>query len=320
MQYILLLLSLSFTASRAQSELLPLKDFGTNPGNLKAYYYVPPSIDTSHVVPLLVALHGCTQNAAEIAHESGWNQLADQAGFIVLYPEQRRINNMQGCFNWFFQSDQQRGSGEPASIVQMIETLCALHHIDSSQVYAFGISAGGMTTVNLLITYPEVFEAGASLAGGPYGAAENLLDATSVFLSPPNKTAAFWKEKASNGLPEGELPPPLFIMHAQDDKVVAHSMSTELEEQWLAFYPQATSDSVAIPNDCRISGLHATHYKVNDRAVVTRYSAPTGGHNLPVDPGNSANTGGHAGRFSKDMDCWMVKVIAREWGLLRNDQ
>eukprot|EP01035_Chromulina_nebulosa_P033353 gene33353-44648_t len=79
--------------------LAELGDFGANPGKLRAWYHVPRSVRVKP--PLVVVLHGCTQTAAGYDHGSGWSQLAEEQGFVLRFPEQRRANNMNLCFNWF---------------------------------------------------------------------------------------------------------------------------------------------------------------------------------------------------------------------------
>ena len=100
-------------------KLTPLGEFGSNPGALDAYFYVPQSAGAH--APLVVVLHGCTQDAAGYDQGSGWSQLAEEQGFILLFPEQRRANNMNLCFNWFEPGDSRRGAGEPLSIRRMID-------------------------------------------------------------------------------------------------------------------------------------------------------------------------------------------------------
>lgn len=100
------------------TRLVPLVDFGTNPGALRAHVHIPVGIPSD--APLVVVLHGCTQTAADYDRASGWSQLADEKGFALLYPGQQRVNNGNGCFNWFEAGDTRRGSGEVLSIRQMI--------------------------------------------------------------------------------------------------------------------------------------------------------------------------------------------------------
>src|SRR5690349_8907610 len=97
-------------ASQSTSGLQALGDFGTNPGALKAFVHLPDHLAPG--APLVVVLHGCTQSAGGYDRASGWSQLADEQGFALLYPEQQRGNNANGCFNWFEPDDTRRDSGE----------------------------------------------------------------------------------------------------------------------------------------------------------------------------------------------------------------
>ena len=96
------------------SRLRAFGGFGTNPGQLNAWVYVPESARPG--AALVVVLHGCTQNAAGYDASSGWSRLAERHGFVLLYPEQQRHNNPNLCFNWFSADDAARGKGEAASI------------------------------------------------------------------------------------------------------------------------------------------------------------------------------------------------------------
>ncbi|RVD47672.1 PHB depolymerase family esterase, partial [Mesorhizobium sp. M7A.F.Ca.ET.027.03.2.1] len=104
--------------------------------------------------PLVVVLHGCTQNAAGYDRHSGWSQLADEGGFALLYPEQQRANNPNLCFNWFLPADTARDRGEVFSIRQMIETMVVAHGLDRKQIFVTGLSAGGAMAAAMIATYP----------------------------------------------------------------------------------------------------------------------------------------------------------------------
>ena len=84
---------------------------------------------------LVVVLHGCTQNAAGYDESSGWSRLAEQHGFLLLYPEQQRLNNLKLCFNWFSPDDAAREKGEALSIRQMIKGVQGRHGTDPQRVF-----------------------------------------------------------------------------------------------------------------------------------------------------------------------------------------
>ncbi|WP_243444682.1 extracellular catalytic domain type 1 short-chain-length polyhydroxyalkanoate depolymerase [Sphingosinicella humi] len=131
-----------------------------NPGNLRSLFYVPEALEAQ--APLLVVLHGCTQSARSYDRGAGWSRLADRHGFALLYPEQKRENNPNLCFNWYQRGDTTRGSGEAASIAGMIEAMKSRFPIDGERVFVTGLSAGGAMTSVMLATYPELFAAPAA--------------------------------------------------------------------------------------------------------------------------------------------------------------
>jgi poly(hydroxyalkanoate) depolymerase family esterase len=124
-----------------------------------------------------VVLHGCTQNAAVYDQGSGWSRLADRLGFILLFPEQQRANNPMLCFNWFTAEDSTRGLGEVASIRAMIDAIGEQHAIDRQRIFVTGLSAGGAMASAMLANHPELFAAGAIIAGLPFGCASSVSEA-----------------------------------------------------------------------------------------------------------------------------------------------
>ncbi len=156
----------------SRDRLTDLTEFGTNPGALRARIYIPAGLPED--APLVVVLHGCTQNAAGYDTGSGWSQLADRHGFALLFPEQTRSNNANLCFNWFQPEDTRRDAGEALSIRQMIGAMVDAHAIDPARIFITGLSAGGAMTSVMLATYPELFAGGAIVAGLPYDVASNM--------------------------------------------------------------------------------------------------------------------------------------------------
>ena len=162
-------------ASATRDRLSDLDWSGDNPGQLRARCYVPDGVAKG--APLVVVLHGCTQDAAVYDHGSGWSTLADRHGFLLLFPEQQRANNPMLCFNWFSGGDTTRGRGEAASIRSMIEAMEARFGADPKRIFVTGLSAGGAMASAMLATYPETFAAGAIIAGVAYGCASDVTEA-----------------------------------------------------------------------------------------------------------------------------------------------
>src|SRR5262249_12679719 len=161
--------------------------FGPNPGNLRMRVHVPDNLPTRPA--LVVALHGCTQTADEYDLGSGWSRLADRHGFLVVYPQQQPSNNPKNCFSWFLPGDTTRGQGEAHSIRQMVEHAIANFRADRCRVFVTGLSSGGAMASAMLATYPDIFAAGAMVAGLPYGCAGSVKEAFEAMFTEQSPSA-----------------------------------------------------------------------------------------------------------------------------------
>lgn len=214
------------------NRLTPFRDFGPNPGALSAWLYLPPKLREK--VPLVVVLHGCTQSAGGYDHGSGWSQLADRAGFALLFPEQQRANNPNLCFNWFNPGDVTRGSGEVESIRQMISAAAAAHDIDAAQVFITGLSAGGAMTASMLACYPEVFAAGAIIAGLPHGVAGNVPQAFERMRGEDLPGSSALQRSLQSASHHSGAWPRISIWQGSADRTVAPVNAEALVKQWRA--------------------------------------------------------------------------------------
>lgn len=79
-------------------------------------------------------LHGCGQNAKELAAACGMNAIADKNQFLVVYPEQAAQANPLGCWNWFDPKHQSREAREPSILAAVIEEAVSLHNIDPNLI------------------------------------------------------------------------------------------------------------------------------------------------------------------------------------------
>ena len=138
--------------------------------------YVPPS-HAGRALPLVVMLHGCTQDADDFAAGTDMNVRAREQGFFVLYPAQSQDGNAQRCWNWFARAHQQRGSGEPALLADMTQSVTKRYGIDAQRVYIAGLSAGGAMADIVASVYPEIYAAVGIHSGLPRGAATNVAGA-----------------------------------------------------------------------------------------------------------------------------------------------
>ncbi len=174
-----LLTILSFSAHAELNKLTEVTDFGSNPGSLKMYKYVPENVKSP--TPMVVAIHACTQNAEMYNDENDWALMADRYGFIVMFPETNTSNQARGCFTWYEPSDYNRGKGEALSITNMVTKMKAEHNIDDNQVFVTGLSAGACMAANMIASYPDVFKGAAIHAGVPYGSATSLIEGMNLY-------------------------------------------------------------------------------------------------------------------------------------------
>ncbi|RZL93064.1 MAG: PHB depolymerase family esterase [Variovorax sp.] len=135
--------------------------------------YVPPGAG-ERPLPLVVMLHGCTQDPDDFSAGTAMNDAALAQGFFVLYPAQSRQANPQGCWNWFKHSHQKRGRGEPALLAGMTREVMAQHAIDPRRVYVAGLSAGGAMAAILGEAYPDLYAAVGVHSGLAAGVASDL--------------------------------------------------------------------------------------------------------------------------------------------------
>lgn len=317
-QFFIFLFSVSlFFTGITQNDLKQVRPFGTNPGNLKLLYFEPEGI--SGKMPLVVVLHGCTQMATACAEQTGWNKLAQKHGFYVLYPEQIILNNPENCFNWYRAADQARDKGEPASIMQMIDWLKQNKPIDSTRIYIIGLSAGGAMSSIMMAVYPEVFDKGGVIGGGPYKSAESVIKAGSSMLGIISKSPEEW-----GGLVKEQNPgykgsyPELVVFHGGLDPVVSTNNANQLIKQWVNIHNTDYQEDEYYPYFRNNDDIELSIYKNKQQQEVVRYYRVRGmGHAVAIDTGDCDVQGGKRGLFAVDKDFHSTFWAAHFFGLIK---
>ena len=175
-----------------------------------AYKLYTPRGSPRRKLPLVVMLHGCKQSAADFAVGSGMNALADQLGFLVLYPQQSPVANLGRCWNWHRPGDQKRGGGEPALIAGLTRQILATCKANPARVYVAGISAGGAAAAILASAYPDIYVAAGVHSGLARGDITTLRAAVAAMRNGVGADSA--------GRPA--RPPPMIVFHGDQDNVV----------------------------------------------------------------------------------------------------
>lgn len=194
-------------------------------GGRRDYKVYAPANPTGVARPLVVMLHGCTQNPDDFAAGTGMNALADELGFVVLYPAQSQAANPQGCWNWFEKTHQQRGAGEPAALAAMTQAVMREYGIDARRVFIAGLSAGGAMADIVGNAYPDIFAAVGVHSGLPCGSASSVSEAFSVMASgasndaPPAGTADAIRFAARPSAVARRTVPTI-VFHGENDRTV----------------------------------------------------------------------------------------------------
>ena len=194
----------------------------THHGTRHAYFlYTPNTPAPAGGRPLVLMLHGCTQDATSFALGTRMNATAEAAGALVLYPTQSPGANANGCWNWFRPEDQQAGAGELALLLAMVRHTLAEHTANPQRVYAAGLSAGGAMAALLAQQYPRDFAAVGVHSGVAPGAAQTMMGALSAMKS----GAKGWSAQPARG---GARAVPMIVLHGDADRTVHHRNGEQL--------------------------------------------------------------------------------------------
>lgn len=222
-------------------------------------------------IPVVVMLHGCDQNAARFAASTRMHLIAARAGFAVLYPEQDRLANPNGCWNWY-ETRTQRAFAEAALVLQAVEQVCTLYGGDRTRVAIAGLSAGAGMAALVAARYPERFQAVAMHSGVPPGTAHSTASAlramaghgaTDALAATPQAMLAHW--------------PALLVIQGGQDRVVAPRNGAAAALAW-AQAAQALPGAARAVQRGKRHAMRVTDYRVRQRTMATLVEIPALGH------------------------------------------
>jgi poly(hydroxyalkanoate) depolymerase family esterase len=296
------------------SDLGEIRNFGSNPGALRMFAYRPSQVPAE--CALVVVLHGCAQTAAGYDLGAGWSTLADRYGFALLFPEQQRSNNPNGCFNWFQTGDIERGNGEALSIRQMVAKMVSDYGIDAARVFVTGLSAGGAMTSVMLATYPDVFAGGAIVAGMPYGAASNAQQAFETMFQCPPRSARAWGDLVRGASPHHGRWPRVSVWHGGADPTVIPANAKEIVKQWTDVHGLSLTPAMQMMADGYPRQVWVNRAGVE---LIESHTITNMAHGTPLATGEGDDRCGVAGPFLLDVGISSSYHIAKFFGLASTD-
>ena len=142
----------------------------THNGRNRSYIlYIPATANLSQPVPLVFVFHGGTGNAESAIHMSGFNEVADQNGFVVVYPNGTGPWRGDKLLTWnggtccgYAQEKNVDDVGFVRAIVTDMQTEA---NIDEQRIYATGLSNGAILSHRLACEAADLFAAIAPVAG-----------------------------------------------------------------------------------------------------------------------------------------------------------
>lgn len=259
----------------------------TTRAGTRSYKVFVPGAASHAAMPLIVMLHGCTQDADDFAVGTRMNVLAERHGFVVAYPEQASQANPSRCWNWFEPADQQRDRGEPSLIADIVRTVMASAHVDPSQVHVAGMSAGGAMAAILGAVYPDLFAAIGVHSGLAHGAAVDLRSALHAM-----------KHGGAGVTPNGPGTPTI-VFHGDRDVTVHRGNAEQVLRQATAHVPHPL---LTVHERAGTAGRDATRYvyrapdgttlaegwSVHGLGHAWSGGDPVGSHTDPAGPDASA--------------------------------
>jgi poly(hydroxyalkanoate) depolymerase family esterase len=210
------------------------RSYTNNAGTRTYKVYVPACYSDAlgEAVPLVVMLHGCTQSPDDFAAGTRMNALAEQDGFLVVYPAQAIGANGSKCWNWFRSEDQSRDRGEPSLIAGITREIVSNYRVDERRIFVAGLSAGAAMAVILGATYPELYAAVGAHSGLPYGAAHDMPSAFGAMKgSAPVSGLRNPYAAATAHPPHATHRVPTIVFHGDHDHTVHAGNSGAIVEQ-----------------------------------------------------------------------------------------
>ncbi|MBA3425602.1 MAG: PHB depolymerase family esterase [Rubrobacter sp.] len=257
----------------------------TNESGTRSYrLYVPSGAAgrSGQSLPLVVMLHGCTQNPDDFAAGTSMNALAESGKFFVVYPEQSGSANMQRCWNWFQAGDQQRDRGEPSIIAGITREILITHPVDPQRVYVAGMSAGGAMAAIMAATYPDLYAAVGVHSGLAYGAAHDMPSAfRAMKQGAPDAAPGTLHGPGSARTNDLTRAVPTIVFHGDRDNTVHRRNGEQVLRQWSGAGAASAAGRATVRQGQATGGrayTHSVYLDADGNPVAERWIVHGAGH------------------------------------------
>ena len=287
-------------AATPAPELVPGAQFiagsYSNHAGSRNYKLYIPSTYRGKPMPLLVMLHGCTQNPDDFAAGTQMNAVAEEMQCLVVYPEQAASANHSKCWNWFGAIDQQRDQGESSIIAGITRQIIADYKVDRRRVFVAGMSAGGAMAVIVGTLYPELFSAVGVHSGLPFASAQDL---PSAMMAMKRGAAAAASETKGSAIP-------IIVFHGDRDNTVSPRNGEQVMAQGLQSQvrrgkgaPASKVHSDSVPNGH--SYTRTTHSHADGSPLGEHWVIHGAGHAWSGGSADGSYTDGKGPDASREM-------------------
>jgi|GEM_PF-1958260 len=271
--------------------------------------HLPPHYDGSQKLPLVMVLHGCRQDEQDIRQVSGFDTMADQAGFVVVYPFVTSYSGLRNrnCWGWWHRHEIEAGAGEVEDLWQIINEVAIEFEIDRRRIHVTGLSSGAGMAVAMLVAHADGIASGAAVAGIPYGEtarAVNLWGFGGRF-KPVDEVAHAMQQ----ALRPGAHAVPLMVVHSDADETVNIRAAHNLRDSWGRCFgvdtdrPQARTSGVTLG----ASWVHSCYGRASQNGLVETLFVEGRGHGW-----YGGNPGPYSYPEAPDVSRWMWDFFRRQ--------
>lgn len=222
--------------------------------------YKPAGLQRGETVPLVVMLHGCAQDAQAMATSTRMNRLAQVERFMVLYPEQDRLSNLQNCWNWY-DTRTGRAQREADSIAAAVAHICLTQPVNPQRMAVVGMSAGAGMAGLLAVRQPERFQAVVMHSGVGPGQASSMATALKAMRGRQRVVPLA-------PLSAGAHLPALLVIQGNMDTIVASCNGAQVAQGWAACEGAKAGQPRTVQRGKRYP-TEITDYRNRDRSVAT---------------------------------------------------